>query len=436
MAYFDFTTPLSRQTTARAEALNALFQAIDDSFAELPDAAALSELRAVFALDTGTANAYAMTLAKAPLAYTTGMTIAFKAVNANTGASTINVNALGAKAIRIWDGSVLSANTILADQIVVAVYDGTVFRITSMHGGTSIATLAAIAPDIVTVSGISGNVTSVAGNATNINTVAGISGNVTTVAGISADVTTVAGVDAGDLAAVAGVQADIPTVAGISANVTTVAGLSAEVAALGPIAGDITTAAANVADITNFADVYLGAASSNPATRADSSALQAGDLYFNTVSDALFVYDGAAWQAAALDAGSFVVVANIATDAQLRAATTGKVVDALVIRTARAVATLTDGATITPDMNAGPNFTVTLGGNRTLENPTNQAAGQAGFIRVIQDGTGSRTLSYGTNWKFAGGAPTLSTAANSVDVIAYEVIASGTILATFAGEFS
>jgi hypothetical protein len=127
---------------------------------------------------------------------------------------------------------------------------------------------------------------------------------------------------------------------------------------------------------------------------------------------------------------------DVATDTDLRSATANKIPDAAVLRTARAVATLADGATITPDLDAGPNFTVTLGGNRTLANPTNQAAGQAGFIRVIQDGTGSRTLSYGENWKFAGGAPTLSTAAAAVDVIAYEVIASGTILATFAGAFA
>lgn len=84
------------------------------------------------------------------------------------------------------------------------------------------------------------------------------------------------------------------------------------------------------------------------------------------------------------------------------------------------VVALSDGATITPDFAAGNNFSVTLGGNRTLANPTNLTAGQAGTIVVTQDGTGSRTLAYGNQWKFPGGtAPTLTTAANSVDVIAY-----------------
>ena len=86
------------------------------------------------------------------------------------------------------------------------------------------------------------------------------------------------------------------------------------------------------------------------------------------------------------------------------------------------ITALTDGATITADLAVANNFSVTLGGNRTLANPSNQTAGQSGTIVITQDGTGSRTLAYGSNWKFPGGtAPTLTTAASSVDVIAYYV---------------
>nr|BAR24414.1 phage-related tail fiber protein [uncultured Mediterranean phage uvMED] len=82
---------------------------------------------------------------------------------------------------------------------------------------------------------------------------------------------------------------------------------------------------------------------------------------------------------------------------------------------------LTDGATIAVDMSLGNNFSVTLGGNRTLGDPTNVTAGQSGVIVVTQDGTGSRTLAYGgTKYKFAGGsAVTLTTTAAAVDVLAY-----------------
>lgn len=83
---------------------------------------------------------------------------------------------------------------------------------------------------------------------------------------------------------------------------------------------------------------------------------------------------------------------------------------------------LTDGATITPDFSVGNNFSVTLAGNRTLANPTNLTAGQSGIIFVSQDATGSRTLSYGSSWKFPGGtAPTLTTTASAVDAIVYTV---------------
>jgi hypothetical protein len=94
------------------------------------------------------------------------------------------------------------------------------------------------------------------------------------------------------------------------------------------------------------------------------------------------------------------------------------------------VVALTDGATITPDFAAGNNFSVTLAGNRTLANPSNLTAGQAGTIVITQDGTGSRTLAYGSNWKFPGGtAPTLTTAAGSVDVISYYVESASRITA-------
>lgn len=94
------------------------------------------------------------------------------------------------------------------------------------------------------------------------------------------------------------------------------------------------------------------------------------------------------------------------------------------------IVSLTDGATITPDFSAGNNFSVTLGGNRTLANPTNQTAGQAGAIVITQDGTGSRTLAYGSYWKFPNGtAPTLTTTASAVDVLTYFVESSTRITA-------
>ena len=86
------------------------------------------------------------------------------------------------------------------------------------------------------------------------------------------------------------------------------------------------------------------------------------------------------------------------------------------------VVALTDGATITPDFSTANYFSLTIGGVRTLANPTNQTAGQSGTIVITQDGTGGRTLAYGSNYKFAGGTvPTLTTTAGAVDTLAYYV---------------
>lgn len=80
------------------------------------------------------------------------------------------------------------------------------------------------------------------------------------------------------------------------------------------------------------------------------------------------------------------------------------------------VTTLTDGTTISVDASLNDNFRVTLGGNRTLANPTNLVNGQVINIRIKQDATGSRTLAYGTKYKFPGGtAPVLTTTANAYD---------------------
>ena len=92
------------------------------------------------------------------------------------------------------------------------------------------------------------------------------------------------------------------------------------------------------------------------------------------------------------------------------------------------IVSLTDGANISVDFNSGQNFAVQLAGNRTIDNPTNCVPGQTGSIFVIQDGTGSRTLSFGTNYKFPGGtAPTLSTGASAADRIDYITFTSTNI---------
>jgi hypothetical protein len=83
-------------------------------------------------------------------------------------------------------------------------------------------------------------------------------------------------------------------------------------------------------------------------------------------------------------------------------------------------ATLTDGTTITWDVGSSPVAKVTLGGNRTLSAPTNGLTGQFISIAVIQDGTGSRTLTWNSAYEFTGDtAPTLTTTINKADVFVF-----------------
>jgi hypothetical protein len=83
--------------------------------------------------------------------------------------------------------------------------------------------------------------------------------------------------------------------------------------------------------------------------------------------------------------------------------------------------TLTDGATIAVNAALSDVFRVTLGGNRTLANPTNPTDGQTITVEVIQDATGSRTLSYGGAYSFTASTPqpSLSTTAGDRDLISF-----------------
>jgi len=101
------------------------------------------------------------------------------------------------------------------------------------------------------------------------------------------------------------------------------------------------------------------------------------------------------------------------------------------------ITTLTDAATITPDLDNSDIFTVTLGGNRTMANPSNITAGQTGSIFIAQDGTGSRTLTWGSYWEFSTGtAPTLSTTASAVDRVDFIVRSTTSIQAVFTADYS
>ena len=101
------------------------------------------------------------------------------------------------------------------------------------------------------------------------------------------------------------------------------------------------------------------------------------------------------------------------------------------------ITALTDASTIVVNLALNNHFSVTLAGNRTLANPSNIVAGTSGSFFITQDGTGSRTLSYGSYYDFAGGtAPTLTTTAAAVDRIDYIARTTTSLHCVFTGNMS
>ena len=132
------------------------------------------------------------------------------------------------------------------------------------------------------------------------------------------------------------------------------------------------------------------------------------------------------------DEASFKTNVNleIGVDVQAYDADTAKTDTAQTFTAAQRgeITTLTSATTITPNFADSNNFTVTLGHNATIANPTNLTAGQSGSIFLVQDGTGSRTVAWGSYWDWAGDtAPTLTTDANAVDRVDYVVRTTGSI---------
>jgi hypothetical protein len=185
---------------------------------------------------------------------------------------------------------------------------------------------------------------------------------------------------------------------------------------------------ASLSGATFTSDITLNAQSDVRFADSDSSnyvALQAPATVSSNVTFTLPAADGTANQALKTDASGNLGFASflLATET-----TNGQVVTGGV---RGAITTLTDAATIAIDMDDNNNFKVTLGGNRTLGNPTNVVEGQTGFIEVLQDSTGSRTLSFSSNYRFVGGtAPTLTTTASKKDVLAYAVLSDEKIMIT------
>ena len=178
-----------------------------------------------YVVDTGVADAY---IANYPAnivttTVTAGLRLQFKAANANTGASNLQVQvnsvSIGSGAIRLTDGTALAANTIVANAIVDVQYDGTNFQLLSdSSGGKEVITDLTVSGNLA-VTGTTGLTGVLTANVANITTANITTANVATMSGTTSYTGTQT--FTGSTTAIAAVFQDAAEVATVSATAAT-----------------------------------------------------------------------------------------------------------------------------------------------------------------------------------------------------------------------
>ena len=385
------------------------------------------------------------------------------------------------------------AGPTIADVSSLSAITADISTLADIEDGTdatdAIQTVAGISSNVTTVAGIASNVTTVAGQTTNLQNV---TDNLAAIQNASTNATNAsnsASAAAASAAAAAlsadtfddtylGSKSSDPSVdndgdalnAGdlyfntTSNNLKVYTGSAWADAAL--TAADFLTVANNLSDLGSAAtartNLGLGTAATSASTDfvAVTGDAMTGDLTLGDNNKAIFgagndlqiYHDGSNSHIVDSGTGNFNISAtnfnvyNAAGTEQKIGATTNGSVDLYydnvkkfsttstgIQVTGTALATTdtdtTNTGNVTLNFQTNQNFVLTLTGNVTLDNPTTEQVGQSGFITFIQDGTGGRTVSLGTDYETAGGAGlTLSSAASATDVVPYIVVASGRIL--------
>lgn len=172
--------------------------------------------------------------------------------------------------------------------------------------------------------------------------------------------------------------------------------------------------------------------------------LNEGEICYATDQDKLYVKEGGSLVSTQADISGKANTSDIGSTIQAFDADTAKTDVAQTFTAAQrgsisAISVASSDTTKTLDFATANNFALTLANTSScsLANPSNLTAGQSGSIFVSQDSSGSRLLTFGSSWDFASGtAPTLSTAASSVDRIDYIVRTTSSIHAVFTAAYS
>ena len=121
-----------------------------------------------------------------------------------------------------------------------------------------------------------------------------------------------------------------------------------------------------------------------------------------------------------------------ATASQIWNNTADKIIDTDGAWSAAAPVAVSYGATVALDLNTGLNFEIIMTGDMELDAPTNAKDGQSGIIKLTQDGTGGRALTFDAAWNHvSGSAPTIDTTASAVNLFAYYIDSAGTAFISY-----
>lgn len=127
--YYTFTPSFTPGAKVRSDAVNAQYLAIEAAFDALPAAVdAITLGKTTFAPETGSGNAYVVTMPNTRTANADGDEVIFFATHANTGATTLNVDGIGAVTLTDRTGAALVAADIVNGRLYTATYDATNVR--------------------------------------------------------------------------------------------------------------------------------------------------------------------------------------------------------------------------------------------------------------------------------------------------------------------
>jgi hypothetical protein len=314
MATFNTPIDVVPGTLAKSSDINNLDAATAAAFALLPTNASINAGTINYAVDSGTANVYAVALQMTATSLPDGLSIVMKPANANTGACTLNVDSLGAVSIKTEASADPSANDIVAGVPVELRYSSTTgyFHIIKSSAAASTAAAASAAAAAVSAAAAASSASSASGYATNASASASAAA-ASELAASGSEAAALASENAAAASEAAALASE--TAAGLSetaaaasesaASASELAAAASESAAAGSAVDAAASETATATLYDNFDDRYLGAKASDPTLDNDGNALLTGAMYFSTTEDAMKVYDGATWQVigASLGAG-------------------------------------------------------------------------------------------------------------------------------------